>query len=279
MVVRASKQRHQAARQRIWRMGLYGLFFLTCAAHLSWLIQWHTQAAATLSATQAALKQPPVYIQLGNERLYAPPRAYSDPSHLWFMTNKQHAIQPSDYVPSDLVPVPMPTQPQLTGELATVRSDAASALTSLDAAAKQAGIHLMINSAYRSYSMQQHLVQATSNSLYDTGTRTAPAGASEHQLGLAVDFSTDTAACRTSARCAIDPRDAAWLADNAHHHGFVVRYPDGKQAITGYEYEPWHYRYVGRGLATVLQKADMTLDETWPALQKAEQTLRERGEL
>lgn len=279
MVVRASKQRQQAALQRNWRIGLYGLLIAVCIAYIGWLISWHQQTVTRLDALQAKLAQPPVYIQLGSERLYAPAQSYSQPSHLWFMTNKSHPIVPRDFSPVDLVSLPMRAQPQLTGELATVRRDVAAALTQLDIAAKQDGVTLIINSAYRSYSMQAQLLAEVSSSFYDTGTRTAPAGASEHQLGLAVDFSTDTTGCRTASSCAIEASDAVWLATHAHKYGFILRYPEGKESITGYEYEPWHYRYVGRGLATALYNADMTLDEAWSALQKAEHELRQRGEI
>lgn len=195
------------------------------------------------------------------------------------MTNKSHPITPHDYSPQDLAPLPLPMQSQLTGELGTARAIVARALTKLDTAAKNDDVHLMINSAYRSYQLQKQLITEMSSSLYDTGTRTAPAGTSEHQLGLAVDFSSDTSSCRTTSVCAISTQDADWLADNAHHYGFILRYPEDKEAITGYEYEPWHYRYVGRPLAEALHAGSLTLDEVWPKLQAAKKELHARGEL
>lgn len=279
MVVRASKQQQQAVQKRNWRIGTYSTLALTCAVFIGWLLSWYQQATVQLDAVQARLDEPPVYIHLGKQKLFAPPHSYSDPSHLWFMTNKSNPITPHNFSPNDLVALPLPTQPQLTGELVTIRRKVATALTQLDDAAQKDGIQLMINSAYRSYATQRELLAEVSSSLYDTGARTAPAGASEHQLGLAIDFSSNTSGCRATGNCTITPSDAAWLAQYAHRHGFILRYPEGREDVTGYEYEPWHFRYVGRGLATALHQENLTLDEAWPALQKAENELRARGEL
>lgn len=279
MVVRASKQKESAAARRGWRIGLYSLFALGIAIYGVWFYNWHTHETQKLATLEQKLNQPPVYITLGDTRLHAPVFASSAASNVWYMTNKSHPIHPKNYTPHDLVAVPLPTQPQLTGEETHVRAVVARAIHRLDTAAKQANVPLIINSAYRSYSHQEQLITESSSSLYDTGTRTAPAGASEHQLGLAVDFSSDTAACRTSANCALQTNDATWLATHAHEYGFILRYPEHKETITGYEYEPWHYRYVGKSLASALYTSGLTLDEAWPELQRAEQELRKRGEL
>ncbi len=75
--------------------------------------------------------------------------------------------------------------------------------------------------------------------------------------------------------CFINTADGQWLSENAHKYGFTLRYPDGKEAITGYNFEPWHYRYVGVDLATALYESQITLDQAWPYLLTALQTLRD----
>ena len=78
-------------------------------------------------------------------------------------------------------------------------------------------------------------------------------GTSEHELGLALDINSESGECEWDIY--------AWLADNAHRYGFILRYPEGKEQITGIEYEPWHYRYVGRLAAEEIYGSSVTLEE------------------
>lgn len=279
MVTRSSLQHASRRQALVLRIVFYTTLVALVAAYSSALADWHRSQIAQYEAAEARLATPPVRVVLGNTSLYAPASDYRKPQNFWVLANKSHPIVPSEYAPKDLVPVPLPVQPQLSGEQAMVRAAVARALSQLAAGAAQAGHNLMINSAYRSYSLQQELLETGSNDLYDTGTRTAPAGASEHQLGLAVDFSTDTMSCRMSANCAISDDDAAWLADHAYEYGFLLRYPEGREATTGYQYEPWHYRYVGNALAKPLHEQHLVLEDAWPALEHARAELIKRGEL
>lgn len=279
MVERASKQSLRARRLLYARICVYTTCSVAAALYLWHLASWYQLNIRHWDAADAQIKRPLVYAQIGTTKLYALPTDYHDAANPWTLTNKTHPIQPVEYAPRDLVALPIAAQPLLVGEQSRVRHVVAHALRELDSAAKRDGVQLMVNSAYRSYGTQQQLLAETASGLYDSGTRTAPAGASEHQLGLAIDFSTDTPSCRTGASCGISDSDAQWLATHAHTYGFILRYPEGREATTGYEYEPWHYRYVGRGLANILYTQHMVLEDAWPALEQARNQLIQRGDL
>ena len=94
-------------------------------------------------------------------------------------------------------------------------------------------------------------------------TVTAP-NASEHQIGLAIDFYSSTY-MRLDEGFA-DTQAGKWLAENSYKYGFILRYPEGKEYITGIIYEPWHFRYVGVEAATVITEKGITLEEFWEDL-------------
>lgn len=140
----------------------------------------------------------------------------------------------------------------------------AEPLTELFAAAKSAGQPLIITSAYRSATEQQELLSnytATSGQTWTDSHVTKP-GHGEHQLGLAVDLSSDTPSCRVNfSGCRLTTQTADWLKNHAYEYGFILRYPEGKSEITGISYEPWHYRYVGSRAAEIITKTDITFDQ------------------
>jgi zinc D-Ala-D-Ala carboxypeptidase len=115
---------------------------------------------------------------------------------------------------------------------------------------------LVLSSGYRSYSDQA--------ALYASGSvaseAVAPPGYSEHQSGLAADVIPYNYFCAAQGCFALS-RAAAWLDQNSYRYGFIVRYPLYKEASTGYEYEPWHLRYVGIPLAERLHTSGQTLEE------------------
>ncbi len=133
---------------------------------------------------------------------------------------------------------------------------AQSALTSLQAGAKSAGFSMPLLSGYRSYQTQANLYQRYVNrdgqALADTYS--ARAGHSEHQTGLAFDVgSIDDNYGTTPA--------GKWLVQHCAEYGFILRYPKGKEYITGYQYEPWHIRYVGKKVAKEIMSKGITLEE------------------
>lgn len=134
---------------------------------------------------------------------------------------------------------------------------AAAALNKMMAAARKAGVHIRVRSGYRNW--------ATQNAIYAKALRNypqnisfyAPAGASEHQTGLAVDLWDGITWSLPMARTAA----GKWLFAHAHDYGFVLRYPDGKMKVTGYHYEPWHYRYIGVQHSRKFPNNKLTLEE------------------
>ena len=175
----------------------------------------------------------------------------TDPNSLWVIVDKRAPLAPRSYVPPDLaaVPVPHTNAPRL-------RRVAASAVVRMFAAARRAGIALASNSAYRSFDSQTAVYDQDlhAHGLAAADTLTARPGYSEHQTGLAIDIGAVSGRCSLSA-CFASTREGRWLASNAWRFGFVLRYPKGYTAITGYDFEPWHYRYVGAQLATELHRS------------------------
>jgi D-alanyl-D-alanine carboxypeptidase len=178
----------------------------------------------------------------------------TDPTSIWVITNKQHALQPKDYIPNDLVVPKVPLRVP-GNESMQLRQEAATALETMFQAAAKDSVQLMLSSGYRSYNYQVNLyngyVAAQGQAVADT--QSARPGYSEHQTGLAADVEP------TSKHCEVEPcfgstPEGQWVAANAYKYGFIVRYQTGYEDITGYEPEPWHIRYVGTPLATELHR-------------------------
>jgi D-alanyl-D-alanine carboxypeptidase len=162
---------------------------------------------------------------------------------IWVVVDKLRPMNPIDYAPADLVDV---------GNGHQMRSEAAAAMQQMFADAAAQGLRLNVDSAYRSYPYQQNTFASGVARLGEAQALRgiAKPGYSEHQTGLAADIG--------GGGCEIDPCFATtaqgrWVADNAYRYGFVIRYPDGAEGVTGYRYEPWHIRYVGVDLATEMR--------------------------
>jgi len=232
-------------------------------------------ADARLAEIEAKKKEP-VYITLpGAEKLRAPVENYEDSSNIWTLVSKARAIG-VEYTPSELITASVSSHPGVAAGEKMIRKTIDEPLTQLFAAAQKDGHSLMIGSAYRSAAYQEQIFNTyVSRVGYEQANKySAHPGFSEHQTGLAVDISTVSQRCYLS-ECFIDTADGQWLAENAYKYGFNLRYPKGKESITGYNFEPWHYRYVGVDLAIALHQSGLTLDEAWPYLETALQTLRD----
>jgi zinc D-Ala-D-Ala carboxypeptidase len=182
------------------------------------------------------------------------------------LINATHSLQPQNYVPPNLVVPSVPlTNPPSDPEM-QLAAPAAQALTKLFAAAQAENITLALSSGYRSYNDQALLY---TDSLASEGTMAteavAPPGASEHQTGLAADVILSNYFCAAQG-CFALTRAAAWLQQHAVQYGFIVRYPLYGQASTGYEYEPWHLRYLGTPLADRVYDSQKTLEEFYGLL-------------
>ncbi|WP_450091382.1 M15 family metallopeptidase [Pseudoclavibacter endophyticus] len=137
----------------------------------------------------------------------------------------------------------------------SLRSEAASAVQTMFTAASAAGYALDMTSGYRSAESQTQLYEGYVADLGQEGADATSArpGYSEHQTGLAADISAPDAGCVLEA-CFGATEAGQWLSANAWQYGFILRYPDGVTHITGYEYEPWHFRYVGAEVATAMHE-------------------------
>ncbi len=126
----------------------------------------------------------------------------------------------------------------------------------LSQAAAAEGLNIWLASGYRSYDYQARIYNNYLNwyGQEKTDTLSARPGHSEHQTGLAIDVNSITDAFGSTP-------EAAWLAEHAHEFGFIIRYPKGKEHITGYKYEPWHIRYLGLETAAAVHASGLTLEE------------------
>lgn len=137
-----------------------------------------------------------------------------------------------------------------------------AALQQMQEGAKADGIDLTLSSGYRSYQEQVDTYQYWV-SVYgeeEANRQSSVPGHSEHQTGLAADIAAADGEC-TLDQCFADTPEGQWLALHAHEYGFIIRYPEGKEDITGYEYEPWHVRYLGVDIATEIYNQNTTLEE------------------
>lgn len=124
---------------------------------------------------------------------------------------------------------------------------------------EEMNVHLMVNSSYRSYEDQEEIYNEFKKvSLKYADSYAARPGYSEHQTGLAIDI---TSLEHPTANEFKESEEYKWLKENCHKYGFILRYPEGKEHITGYSTESWHFRYVGEEAATQIYKENITFDE------------------
>lgn len=186
----------------------------------------------------------------------------TDPTSKWVIVNKKNPLQPQTYLPSDLrLPNVAQRIPGL--EQMKLRNEAATALEQMLAESVKAGFDVQISTAFRGYNYQKSLYDGyvASEGQAAADTQSARPGYSEHQTGWAVDIRPSDGSCYLEA-CFGDMESGKWLAEHAASYGFILRYPQGKDSITGYTYEPWHFRYVGVELALEMQKQNVdTMEE------------------
>jgi len=183
-------------------------------------------------------------------------KVISDGDYLLALVTKETTLK-SDYVPADLKPLPDHLK---TSEEMYLRAEALEHLKKMAEAAAEDGVTLKVASAYRSYDTQKYIFEdyASRHGKDEANRFSARPGQSEHQLGTTADFG-GTAVDFSAEFASTD--QGHWLAENAHYYGFALSYPEGKEDITGYIYEPWHYRYIGVDEAIKWKESGLTLKE------------------
>ena len=173
------------------------------------------------------------------------------------LVDRTHAL-PADYAPNDLVSLRDLGVPTL-GQNTMLRREAAEHLEGLVAHAAAAGEELTVVSAYRSFEDQRFSYNRLV-SIYGSGADrlSATPGHSQHQLGTAVDFTNGAVGYEVQQSFGYTTA-SGWLTLHAHEHGFVLAYPPGEESETGYEWEPWHYRYVGTDNARQVRESELGL--------------------
>jgi D-alanyl-D-alanine carboxypeptidase len=221
----------------------------------------------SVSSEQSPAPTPPD--QAGSElvSIFNPPiRSIDDPDSTWLVSNKHRPLSPISFEPKRLR-APNLADPQLQNPSGQeLRDEVAWATERMATAMSNAGAGtLVLNSGYRSFDIQQTIYERLKNQrgLAIAEQLIARPGYSEHQTGLAADFSAVGQGC-VILTCFGKTEAGVWLSENAHFFGFIIRYPEGKEAITGFQYEPWHLRYVGGALALEMkEKGIQTLEEFW----------------
>jgi D-alanyl-D-alanine carboxypeptidase len=202
------------------------------------------EADAKVRAAQTALKVPL------SSTANATNCAVKSPESLQVVVNKKHCFSPLDWAPSDLV--------DAAGTL--LRAEASTQFQAMSAAATAAGQGFGVSSSYRSYTTQitTYNYWVSISGSIQADTYSARPGYSEHQSGLAVDVKAGS--CVLS--CFSGSSQYYWLAEHAVDYGFIQRYPESLTSITGYEPEPWHWRYVGTAVAKDMKtKGIQTLEQ------------------
>ena len=193
-----------------------------------------------------------------------------------FLVNPENKLS-KDYEPADLMDCGHTRKDGRAVQ--KLRTNAAYALRAFLAEAKEYGFDdITVTSAYRSYSYQDYLFNMYFQSDWKTGkyktkeecekhtlTYSTKGGTSEHQSGLCLDMHNHPSATDAFG----GTKEAIWLEENCYRFGFILRYPKDTKHITGIKYEPWHFRYVGREVATEIHNLGITLDE-YVTLKKAE---------
>lgn len=186
----------------------------------------------------------------------------NETSSLWLVVNKKRPLNPVTYTPQ-LVTPKVNLKGSSRAQNMQLDPRAAGALTELFASAKDSGFNLMLSSGYRSYTYQKIVYEqgVKSSGQASIDTKSARPGYSEHQTGLAADVAPTSGRCDLEV-CFGQLPEGIWVAMNAWRHGFVIRYPEGKTNVTGYSYEPWHLRYVGKDLSSQMHQTGIyTLEE------------------
>ncbi|WP_437828395.1 M15 family metallopeptidase [Niallia taxi] len=192
-----------------------------------------------------------------------------NPTNTVSLVNKSFGL-PDGYAPEDLIrPEVQFSFGNQDIEKSYMRKEAANSLADMFNAAKKDGVILFAVSGYRSYDRQTVLYDAEIEKVGQKKAEEAVAypGNSEHQTGLAMDISAKSVDFLLTEDFEAT-KEGKWLKDNAHLYGYILRYPKGKEDITKYKFEPWHFRYVGEKSANDIYENGWTLEEYFDQVRK-----------
>lgn len=191
----------------------------------------------------------------------------SHPSSMTVLVNKLNQL-PQEYIPEDLVVPNVKFSFSGDNPKKYMREEAATALEQMFQGAKDNGYRIYAVSGYRSYERQKSLYNnyVSQYGQASADQFSAQPGKSEHQTGLAMDVTSESVGYELVGEFG-ETDEGKWLAENAHVYGFILRYPSDKTEITGYMYEPWHFRYVGVSLAQEVYNSKLSLEEYYDSIQ------------
>ena len=178
----------------------------------------------------------------------------TETNNLLVLVNKNNKL-PKDYIPNELVLL----SNKYSIKNKYLQKEAAINFEKLSKDASKLGYKIIATSAYRDYEYQENLYNyyVETKGLEYADNCSARPGHSEHQTGLAVDVMGSN----NDYNKFEESNEFNWMKNNAHKYGFILRYPKNKTHITGFKYEPWHYRYVGKKVATIIYNKNITLEE------------------
>lgn len=186
--------------------------------------------------------------------VYTNTKEVNDPNSLYVLVNKYNYL-PNNYTPDDLKYLP-----GAYGNNVPMRSVIVEPFKELQQAAKEEeNINFMPTTAFRNYNFQKTLYNnyVASDGVKAADTYSARPGYSEHQTGLSIDLKNTNLTGSTR----LTEEDYEWLSNNAYRFGFIIRFPEDKTNITGYQFENWHIRYVGKDAAKIIYEKKLTLEE------------------
>ena len=188
------------------------------------------------------------------DEFYQNIKIINNPNNLIVLVNKNNQLL-RNYKPNDLEKINL----EFANEKKYLRKEAKIAFEKLAKDAKQLGYRIVAVSAYRDYDYQNELFNyyVKEKGLDYALECSAKPGHSEHQTGLAVDVEGENKDYDNF----LDTKEFTWMKNNSYKYGFILRYPKGKEHITGFKFEPWHYRYVGIKIAKEIYEKNITLEE------------------
>lgn len=189
-----------------------------------------------------------------DNKFYKNIKDIKNPNDKLVLVNKNNKLK-NDFIPDDLIKLDL----KYSNEEKYLKKEAALSFYKLSEDAKEKGYRIIIVSAYRSYTYQEKLFDyyVKEKGLNYALNCSAKPGHSEHQTGLAIDVEGSNFDYDLFEQSI----EFDWMKKNAYKYGFILRYPKGKEHITGFKYEPWHYRYVGEKVAKYIYENNLTFEE------------------